>query len=193
MPKPLLFKPQQIQKSEQQSENRLSATLKPKDNQDLRTNPIEIQRALRKRRSTKYMEIMSKLDAGSGHISQHDINEMIQAIRDEFPDIEIVNEFLGSMAICHLPGNYDVHTLNPGDNSITHFHMGYSFEAPLDKCRNLCRMPDYLFVEIYSNQLRAISPNGAVANIDAPGAGEAWKRLQSQPTTLMYGPCEGFL
>lgn len=65
MPKPLLFKPQQIQKSEQQSENRLSATLKPKDNQDLRTNPIEIQRALRKRRSTKYMEIMSKLDAGS--------------------------------------------------------------------------------------------------------------------------------
>lgn len=193
MPRPLFLNPQQNQKSELQTENRLSATLKPEEKQESRTNPVEIQRVLRKRRSAKYMEIMSKLDAGTGHISQHDIDEMIQAIRDEFPDIEIVNNYCGSMAICHLPGNFDVHTLNPSDSSITHFREGYGFEAPLDKCRNLCQMSEYLFVEVYTNQFRAISPNGAVANISAPGAGDAWNRLHALPATLMNGPCEAFV
>lgn len=192
MPRPLLFNTPQNQNI-QQPENRLSATMKSEDHTETRSNGPSTQRALRKRRSQKYMDIMSKLDAGSGNISPRDIEDMIQAIREEFPDIEIFNEYCGCMAICHLPGNFDVHILSPGSNCITHFGAGFGFETPLDSCRNLCRMPEYRFVEVYTNSLKAISANGAVANIDARGAGEAWRRLERQPATPMSGPSEGFL
>ena len=86
-----------------------------------------------------------------------------------------------------------VHILSPGSNCITHFGAGFGFETPLDSCRNLCRMPEYRFVEVYTNSLKAISANGAVANIDARGAGEAWRRLERQPAMPMSGPSEGFL
>ena len=86
-----------------------------------------------------------------------------------------------------------VHILSPGSNCITHFGAGFGFETPLDSCRNLCLMPEYRFVEVYTNSLKAISTNGAVANIDARGAGEAWRRLERQPAMPMSGPSEGFL
>ena len=71
--------------------------------------------------------------------------------------------------------------------------MNYSFETPLDKCRNLCLMPDYIFVEIYDQSFRAISKNGAVAQISAPGAGAAWKREIQQPCSTYHGPHEAFI
>lgn len=95
---------------------------------------------------------------------------------------------------CQLSSDFDsVHILFPGSNCITHFGAGFGFETPLDACRNLCLMPEYRFVEVYTNSLKAISANGAVANIDARGAGEAWRRLERQPATPMSRPSEGFL
>ena len=193
MPKPLFFQTQQINQNVQDQEHRLSATLKPETTQNLRTNPTEVQRMLRRRRSPKYMQIMSKLDAGSTHISQKDIEEMIEAIREEFPDIDILNEYVGCMAVCHLGEPFEVHTMNVGEQRIVHFHANYEFESPLNKCRQLCLMPEYQFIEVYTNEFRAISANGAVANIPAPGAGDAWVREGQKPCEMIHGPCEGLL
>ena len=188
MPRPLLFNTQ----STQQETTRLDAT-HHEENRDLRTDPLACERAFRKRRSQKYMDAMVKLDAGTGHISQEDIDQMLQAIRDEFPDIEVLTDYLGSMAICHLGDPFESHILVPESQCIIHYSRNYTFESPLDKCRNLCLMPDYLFVEIYDNTFRAIGKNGSVAKLPAPGAGDAWKRLLKQPTTAYHGPHEGFL
>lgn len=187
MPKPMLFQTQ----VSSQANHRLDATLKPETTQETRT--VACERVFRKRRSQKYIDAMSKLDAGSGHISQEDIDKMIEAIREEFPDIDISTQFFGCMAVCHLGAPYEVHTLVPNENCIIHYHANYSFEAPLDKCRNLCLVPDYIFVEIYDQSFRAISKNGAVAQISAPGAGAAWKREIQQPCSTYHGPHEAFI
>ena len=58
-----------------QANHRLDATLKPETTQETRT--VACERVLRKRRSQKYIDAMSKLDAGSGHISQEDIDKQL--------------------------------------------------------------------------------------------------------------------
>lgn len=189
MPRPLLGN----SPLEQKSQNRLDATLNVEKPKEIQNDPVACERAFRKRRSQKYIDAMLKLDAGTGQISQQDIESMIMAIREEFPEIEISNEFCGSMAICHLGEPYEVHTLDPETQVITHYHRDYQFDSPLDKCRNLCLMPDYLFIEVYTNSFRAISRNGAVAKIPAPGAGDAWRRESKRPCATFNGPHEGFL
>ena len=189
MPRPL-FRNSPL---EQKSQNRLDVSLNIEKPQEMHNDPVVCERAFRRRRSQKYIDAMLKLDAGTGQISQQDLESIINTIKEEFPEIDISCEFFGSMAICHLGEPFEVHTLDPDTQILTHCHQDYQFEPPLDKCRNLSLMPDYLFIEVYTNSFRAISKNGAVAKIPAPGAGDAWRRYSNQPVAEFNGPHEGFL
>lgn len=190
MPKPIFSDPKNQTRSDAVS--RLSAELRQEQKQERRFETDNILRILRRRRSKEYIQTVIKLDAGSAHICQDDIEEMLQVIRNEFPETEISNHLCGMMAICKLPGDFDVHTLDVSGERIIHYSPR-AFESPLDQARQLCRMPQYSFVEIYHHTLRAISDNGAVATIPAPGAKEAWDRLIAEPTQMLRGSCEAFL
>ena len=86
-----------------ESNNTLSLT-KPVEKTKTTVDTLTLQRILRKKRSQKYMEAMKSLDAG-GHVhNQEKVNELINIIREEFPEVELINSgmFLGILAKCYL-------------------------------------------------------------------------------------------
>ena len=66
----------------------LSATQNQQQKQQTqKMDKMKMDRLLRKTRSKEYMDAMHKLDAG-GHVhKQHKVNEIIDTIRNEFPDL----------------------------------------------------------------------------------------------------------
>ena len=191
MPKPILKSPQSQNTSlsalsaTQTRHNRTSATLK--------TDPAQIQMILRKRRSPKYLDAIKKLDAAGRTSNKQLADEIVQAIKDEFPDLDIENILLGCMAICHLDDPLEVHTIEIADPTIVHIPRHYPLGEFLDKARSLAIIPDYLCIEIYSHELRAISKTGSVAIIDAPTVQDDWNHYQSQPTVSRAGCGESFM
>ena len=191
MPKPILKAPQSqtsnisALSATQNQQNRTSATLK--------TDPAQIQLILRKRRSSKYLDAIKKLDAGGKTPNKKLAEEVVQAIRDEFPDLYIENILLGCMAVCNLGNPLEVHTIDVADPTIIHIPRHYPLGTALDKARSLAIMPDYLCIEIYSHELRAILRTGSVAIIEASSAEKDWKSYQSQPTIACQGCGESFM
>ncbi len=77
-------------------------------------NTAEIERTLRKKRSSRYMQAMSQLDTGSHVTNQKQTAELIQIVRDEFDelDMDITEAMLGIVSECLLGPPYEVYTLD---------------------------------------------------------------------------------
>ena len=89
-------------------------------------------RFLRKPRSKAYMDALHKLDAG-GHVhNQNKVNEIINTIKSEFPEIELNGILLGYVAICYLGKPYEVHTLDITGGIIEHYKAGSSISRLTD-------------------------------------------------------------
>lgn len=162
MPRPLL-RPEQIQN---QTNTILSATPNQKQNQQMQEmDKMKLDRLLRKTRSKEYMQAIHKLDAG-GHVHNQDkVNEIINTIRNEFPDLEIGGIMLGIVAICYLGKPYEVHTLDITGQIIEHYKSGHMLPGGLEKARSIAMHGGYEFIEVYVDCCRAISSNGSVAVI----------------------------
>lgn len=120
---------------------------------------------MRKTRSKEYIDALHKLDAG-GHVhNQNKVNDIINTIRNEFPEIEISGILLGYVSICYLGKPYEVHTLDMTGEIIEHYKMGQSLPGGLEKARSIALRGGYEFIEVYVDCCRAISSNGAVAVI----------------------------
>ncbi len=147
-----------------QSNNILSATAKPQQKQQTNTmDKMKLDRLLRKNRSKEYMDAMHKLDAG-GHVhNQHMVDEIIDAIRNEFPEVEISGILLGFVSICYLGKPYEVHTLDMTGQIIEHYKAGQALPGGLEKARAIAMRGGYDFIEVYADCCRCISTTGAVS------------------------------
>ncbi len=159
MPRPILRTPQQTQSS-----NILSAARNQKQ-QTQQTDKMRQDRILRKKRSKEYMDALHKLDAG-GHVhNQNKVDDIINTIKNEFPEIEIADILLGYVSVCYLGKPYEVHTLDVNGGIIEHYKSGQTLPAGLEKARGIAIRGGYAFIEVYEGCCRAVSSDGTVSVI----------------------------
>lgn len=168
MPKPMLRTPQQAQ-NQMQTNSILSTTnISQRQNQNQQQQQIDqmrLDRLLRRPRSKAYMEAIHKLDAG-GHVhNQAKVNEIIDTIKNELPEVDLSGVLQGFVAICYLGRPYEVHTLDMIGGIIEHFEAGRPLPDGLEKARGIALRGGYDFIEVYVDCCRAISANGAVSVI----------------------------
>ena len=131
-----------------------------------RLNPAELQARLRQRRSTGYVEAMTRLDAG-GHVHGKAATEALtEAIRHEFPDVHVEAWPLGIIAKCFLGAPYEVHTLSCSGTIIQHFKGGEALPQGMEQARSLARNGYYAFIEVYTDKMIAVGVNGQTAIIE---------------------------
>ncbi|WP_461873831.1 hypothetical protein [Fusicatenibacter sp.] len=162
MPKPML---KQMQ-GQTRENNILSANQnQPQKQQVQQMDKMKLDRLLRKTRSKEYIQSLHKLDAG-GHVhNQNKLDEIINTIRNEFPDLEISGIMLGIVSICHLGEPYEVHTLDITGQIIEHYKRGQVLPGGLEKARSIALRGGYDFIEVYTDCCRAISASGTVSVI----------------------------
>ena len=160
MPRPLL-KHQQ----EQQNSSLLSATGPQEVQMQQQVNRMELNRLLRKNRSKAYMEAMQKLDSGGPVQNRRQLEEILQVIQDEFPEVHMPDILLGIVAICYLGRPYEVHTLDLTGGIIEHYKEGQGLPGGLEKARSIAIHGGYAFIEVYTDCCRAVSDSGQVAVI----------------------------
>lgn len=131
-----------------------------------RLNPLELQARLRQKRTTAYVEAMTRLDAG-GHVhGKAATDALMAAIRAEFPDVQIDAWPVGIIAKCFLGAPYEVHTLEATGGIIQHFKGGESLPQGMERARSLARSGHYAFIEVYTDKLIAVGVNGQTAIIE---------------------------
>ena len=159
MPRPMLRTPQ----NQTETNNILSATCNNEEKQQM--DKMMLDRLLRKNRSKEYMDALHKLDSG-GHVhNENKVNEIINTIKREFPEVELRGILLGYVAICYLGKPYEVHTLYITGGIIEHYKAGHTLPGGLEKARNIAMRGGYDFIEVYVDCCRAISANGSVSVI----------------------------
>lgn len=158
MPKPI-FNPSQSLNQTQTSRIMTSNLKQPQ------IDKLSLDRLLRKSRSKKYVNAIHQLDAG-GHVhNQKEVNEIINTIKSEFPDVDINGILLGFVAKCYLGAPYEVHTLDLVGEIIDHYKRRETLPNGLDKARSIAIHGGYEFIEVFTDCCRAISSNGSVSVI----------------------------
>ena len=141
---------------------------------DMRTDsrqqlkPMEkhkLDRLLRNPRSKAYMEAMRHLDAGGHTHNQHLIDEITDAIRAEFPEVDLNGVLLGFVSKCYLGHPYEVHSIDLTGEIIEHYTTGHPLPNGMEKARSLAMRGGYEFIEVYADCLRCIGSNGSVSYI----------------------------
>ncbi len=164
MSRPILRKPDQ----QVRTDNILSAVSRENTQQKQQAQQMDkmrLDRLLRKQRSKEYMDAMRRLDAG-GHVHNQDkVNEIIDTIREEFPEVEISGILLGCVAVCYLGKPYEVHTLDIAQGIVEHYKTGQALPGGLEKARGIAMRGGYDFIEVYVDCCRAVSANGTVSVI----------------------------
>ena len=120
---------------------------------------------IRKKRSEKYVENLSKLDSGEVCLDNSLKDDLLKTIKEEFGEIEMSMWPEGIVAKCYLGNDYEVHTLDVAQRIVRHYKINESLPEKLEKARNLANNKNYAFVEVYSRMLRVISNNGSVSEI----------------------------
>jgi hypothetical protein len=154
-----MLNPYQSQKQTQASHIMTSNLKQPQ------IDKLSLDRLLRKSRSKEYMDAIHQLDAG-GHVhNKKEVNEIINTIKSEFPDVDINGILLGFVAKCYLGTPYEAHTLDLVGEIIEHYKLGEILPGGLDKAKSIALHGGYDFIEVYTDCCRAISSNGSVSVI----------------------------
>ena len=158
MPKPILNSYQSQQQT--QASHIMTSNLKQPH-----IDKLSLDRLLRKSRSKEYMDAIHQLDAG-GHVhNKKEVNEIINTIKSELPDVDINGILLGFVAKCYLGAPYEAHTLDLVGEIIEHYKLGETLPGGLDKAKSIALHGGYDFIEVYTDCCRAISSNGSVSVI----------------------------
>ena len=160
----MLRTPQQTQT---QTNNLLRATNnnQQQKQKQQQMDKMKLDRLLRQPRSKAYMDAIHKLDAG-GHVhNQEKVNDIINTIRSELPEVELSGILLGYVAVCYLGRPYEVHTLDITGGIIEHYKSGQTLPNGLEKARSIAIRGGYDFIEVYVDCCRAVSSNGTVSVI----------------------------
>jgi len=161
MPKLMLKTPQQTQQ-----EGILSATGWQAQKQQARQmDKMKLDRLLRQTRSKTYMDTLRALDAGGRVHNQDKVNDIINTLKSEFPEVDLGGVLLGYVAVCYLGKPYEVHTLDVTGGIIEHYEAGRSLPYGMEKARSIAMRGGYDFIEVYVDCCRAVSGNGVVSVI----------------------------
>lgn len=160
MPKPLLhYEPQNRTEENILSLNK-NEPLKLSEN-----DKLKIDRALRKKRSKEYIKAIQKLDAGGHVTNQKEINDIIEIIKNELPEVTLDTMLKGIVSKCYLGDDYEVHTLSIAGDIIVHYKRGQTMDADLEKARSIAMYGGYEFIEVYADCCRAVDSSGNVSVI----------------------------
>jgi hypothetical protein len=154
MPRPILGTPvshEKLQRSE--SSHRTQARL---------AGP-QLAMRLREKRSAKYVDAMQRLDAGTHQQNAAALQELLDAISAEFPELAIEQRPLGMVSKCYLGEPYEVHRCDLDGNIVEHFERYRAMPPLFERARGLAAHGAYRFIEIYADSLRAVALDGSVA------------------------------
>ena len=126
---------------------------------------MALDKRLRQKRSQAYIDCIAKLDAGGVTCSKAQMDELIQAIQNEFPDLTPYQYPIGIIAQCYLGQPYEVHILDVKLDIVEHYKKGEMLPSQMDRGRGIALHPNYVFIEIYNDTIRAITTNGDVSVI----------------------------
>ncbi|WP_454881373.1 hypothetical protein [Sphingobacterium detergens] len=122
-------------------------------------------RELLKKRSARYMELMSGLDAKT-LTDTKGMADLINAIKEEFGTADIANLPLGILAKCFLGHPHEVHTLDlSGKLIIKHYKISEPLPEDFEKARTLAKHNAYVFVEIYRDKIILIREDGSTSKL----------------------------
>ena len=164
MPRPIMKQPQ----AKTQTTNTLLSAV-PRQEQKQKTQQMDkmkLDRLLRQPRSKRYMDAIHKLDAGGHTMNQSKVDSIIDAIREEFPEIELSGILLGYVSKCYLGDPYEVHTLDLVGEIIEHYKKGQTLPNGMEKARGIAIRGGYDCIEVYVDCCRAIGSNGSVSVIN---------------------------
>ena len=124
-------------------------------------------RVLDRKRSDRYVKVMTTLDAG-GHVSTAESAKcIIDAIHAELPEITVDEFPIGIVSRCYLGSPYEVHTLDLAGGIIEHYEVYKVLPSDLEKARSLSLHPQYILVEVYRNgEMRAVRQNGDIEYVE---------------------------
>ena len=123
----------------------------------------KLNKLLRKQRSKEYVDMICELDVG-GHVTNQDkVNQIIQKIKDEFPEVDISPILLGVVAICYLEKPYEVHILDIDGEVLEHYKKGQALPKGMERVRGIAMGGGYAFIEVYIDCYRAVLKDGTVA------------------------------
>lgn len=148
------------------STDSLSISRQEKKQSAQQMDKLVLDRLLRKPRSKAYMEAMHRLDAGGHVCNQAKVDEIINVLREEFPEVEIAGVLLGVVSVCYLGHPYEVHTLDITGSIIEHYQAGHPMPGPLENARTLAMRGGYEFIEVYADCCRCVSSSGAVSVVN---------------------------
>ena len=122
---------------------------------------------LRQARSKSYVDAMTRLDAGVHHQNKAKVDEVVAAISAEFPELVIEQMPQGLVSRCYLGAPYEVHICDLAGSIIEHFENYRHMPPTYERARQLATHPQYAFIEIYADCVRAVSNDGSVSVISA--------------------------
>jgi hypothetical protein len=133
-------------------------------NQTLTTG-FSSDRDILKKRSKKYLDLISGLDAKT-LTETKGIGELLKAIKEEFGTTELTSLPLGIVSKCFLGSPYEVHTLSlSGNQIIKHFKTNETMEADFEKARTVAKHNAYALVEIYKDKIILIREDGTATKL----------------------------
>jgi hypothetical protein len=118
---------------------------------------------LRERRSPKYIEVMQRLDAGTHQPRVTALQDLLDAIAEEFSELGIDQRPLGIVSKCRLGEPYEVHRCDLDGSIVEHFQRHRSMPPLFERARGLAAHGGYALIEIYADTMRAIGADGSVA------------------------------
>lgn len=123
-------------------------------------------RQLRRVRSKGYLEALSRLDAGTHHQDRAALDELVNAIAAEFPELSIDQRPIGLVSKCYLGAPYEVHICDLEGSIIEHFQTSRPMPPAYERARELAKHGRYAFIEIYADRICAVSTDGSVSVIE---------------------------
>lgn len=156
MPKPLL-------NTSQKQDREQRVTLNSIISVSTKVDPVLLERRLRQKRSTSYIQAVKQLDIGGHTMNRQAFDSFVDAIRNEFPEIPFENHPVGIVAKCYLGAPYEVHTLDITGSIIMHYKMSESLPPLMERARSIAMHGGYEFIEVYVDSLRAVKVDGSVS------------------------------
>lgn len=156
MPRPML-RPQSATTSNTLS---VKPQINSKQSTNAATDKMLLERVMHKQRSKRYVELMRSLDAGGHVCNKNQVDEIINAIREEFPEVELDGVMLGIISQCYLGAPYEVHVLDFTGGIIDHYKAGHPLPLGMEKARTLAMRGGYEFIEVYINYCVAVDLSG---------------------------------
>jgi hypothetical protein len=157
MPRPIL-------NAQEQFNSRL--TVQPLRTQAPGVAGPKLEQRLRQQRSKTYVQAMKRLDAGTHQQNRAALDEVLQGIAAEFPELTIDQRPLGIVSICYLGAPYVVHICDLSGNIIEHYESYKAMPPLFERARALALHSAYAFIEVYSDTLRTVAADGSVSVIE---------------------------